>query len=59
MFGPSGGALAASVTNAGGFGFIGVGYSFNKSLPKELEIAKEKLAFSGMNAIRRKNIYLV
>eukprot|EP00026_Physarum_polycephalum_P010926 Phypoly_transcript_11113.p1 GENE.Phypoly_transcript_11113~~Phypoly_transcript_11113.p1 ORF type:complete len:232 (-),score=42.07 Phypoly_transcript_11113:416-1111(-) len=47
MFGPAGGALAASVTQAGGFGFIGVGYSFYKNLPKELEIAKQKLSHSG------------
>jgi len=46
MYGGAGGALAASVTKAGGFGFIGAGYSFYKNLPKELEIAKQQLSIS-------------
>ena len=54
MFGAAGGALAASVTLAGGFGFIGAGYSFYKNISAELDIAEQKLSISGMNERRRR-----
>ncbi|KAF8316762.1 inosine monophosphate dehydrogenase [Clavulina sp. PMI_390] len=43
MTGPSGGALAAAVTNAGGFGFMATGRMEIKDVVKELDIAKSAL----------------
>ncbi|CAA7269276.1 unnamed protein product [Cyclocybe aegerita] len=43
MAGASGGALAAQVTLAGGFGFVGAGYEPPDSLTRELGIARQLL----------------
>jgi len=48
----SGGALAAAVTNAGGFGFIGGGYGDTDFIKRELEVLMSKSGASKKNKPR-------